>query len=240
MLHNLQQHESARTAKQLLDCLRTLRLEKHDKPRLPFTGSIGLHLVLRSLRKSGSADAPVNDMMSVTAPPMVEADTCRLAAELLKEIGAAEEDIPEMARRIAGEVGGLPYHVHHVADQPGQLQAPPASDVSSAIDRLVQNSHDPANFNYCVTRFDACYAPDDRACALLALSALAGEQSPCSFASLLNLCWHRDASLHEDELRNALTMLSEGHCIEARKPGGGTACDIRWQLVRRWWRERRA
>ena len=240
MLHNIQERESARTAMQVLDYLRTLRQGNPGKLRFLVTGSIGLHLVLRSLHKSGNANAPVNDMMLETVPPMAEENTCRLAAELLKETGAAEKDIPDMAQRIAGEVGGFPYHVHHVVDRLGQLQGPPApSDVSSVIDRLVHDSQDPANFNYYVTRLDTYYAPDDRARALLVLDTLAGQQSPCSFASLLNLCMHKDPSLPEEELRNALTMLSEDHYIEPRKLDGKTGYDFRWQLVKRWWRERR-
>ena len=241
MLHNIQQHQSAQTAMQLLDYLRTLRLEKPAKLRILFTGSIGLHLVLRSLRQSGNANAPVNDMLSVTVPPMAKEDTCLLAVELLKETRAAEEDIPAMAKQIAGAVGGFPYHVHHVVDQLGQLQSPPApSDVFSAIDKLVHDSHDPANFNYYVTRLDTYHSSSDRARALLVLDALAEQQSPCSFSSLLNLCRHQDASLPEEELRNALIMLSEDHYIEERKLDGETTTyDFRWQLVKKWWREKR-
>ena len=240
MLHNLQEREGAQTAIQLLDYLRTLRQGKPIKLRFLFTGSIGLHLVLRSLRRSGNANAPVNDMMSVTVPPMAEEDTCLLAAELLKETKAAEEDIPAIARQIAEEVGGFPYHVHHVVDQLNQLQNPPASsDVSSAVDKLIYDSHDPANLNYYVTRFDTFYTPEDRDRALLVLDALAGEPSPCSLFSLLNLCRHRDASLPEEGLHNALTILSEDHYIEPQKLEDGTAYDFRWQLVKKWWREKR-
>ena len=240
MLHNLQQHQSAQAAMQLLDCLRTLRLGNPDKLRFLFTGSIGLHLVLRSLHKSGNANAPVNDMMLETVPPLAEGDTRQLASELLKETGAAEDDIPDMAHRIAGEVGGFPYHVHHVVDRLGQLQGTPApSDVSSVIDKLVHDALDPANFRYYVTRLDTYYAPDDRARALLVLDTLAGQTAPCSVSSLHNLCRHRDASLPEEELLDALAMLTEDHYIESRKLDGGTVHDFRWQLVTRWWRERR-
>ena len=240
MLHNLQERGNARTAIQLLDWLRTFRPNKTDKLRFLFAGSIGLHLVLRSLRRSGSANAPVNDMMSLTVPPMAEEDTCQLADKLLKETRAAEEDIPDMARRIAGEVGGFPNHVHHVVDQLNQLQNPPAlSDVSSAIDKLVHDSVDPANFSYYVTRLDTYYTPYDRARALLVLDTLAAQQSPFPFSPLLILCRHKDASLTEEELHTAITMLLEDHYIESCKLDGGTAYDLRWQLVKKWWRERR-
>ena len=240
MLHNLQNGGHTQTAIQLLDYLRTLRLEKPDNVRFLFTGSIGLHLVLRSLRKSGNANAPVNDMMSVTVPPLAEKDTCLLAEELLKETRSAKENIPDMARLIAKKIGGFPYHVHHLVDQLNQLHYPPMpSDISSAVDRLVQDSHDPANFNYYVTRLDTYYTPDDRALALLVLDSLAGQKSPCSFSTLLNLCRHQVASLSEEVLRNALIMLLEDHYIEERKLDGATVHDFRWPLVKTWWKEKR-
>ena len=85
MLHNLQCGEGADAAIQLLDFLRALRLARADRLRFLFTGSIGLHLVLRSLRKAGNTNDPVNDMLSLTVPPMAHReDTCDLAAALLE------------------------------------------------------------------------------------------------------------------------------------------------------------
>ena len=148
MLHNLQRREGADSAIQLLDYLRALRLARADRLRFLFTGSIGLHLVLRSLRKAGNANDPVNDMLSLTVPPLAQEDTCDLAATLLEETHAAPAQIPDLASRIAGEVGGFPYYVHHVVDQLNQLRRPPTlHDVSSAVDTLVYDSQDPANLN---------------------------------------------------------------------------------------------
>ena len=72
MLHNIQRREGPDSAMQLLDRLRALRLLHADRLRFLFTGSIGLHLVLRSLRKAGNVNDPVNDMLSLTVPPMAD------------------------------------------------------------------------------------------------------------------------------------------------------------------------
>ena len=58
MLHNLQRREGPDAAMQLLDHLRALRSGRADRLRFLFTGSIGLHLVLRSLRKAGNTNDP--------------------------------------------------------------------------------------------------------------------------------------------------------------------------------------
>ena len=241
MLHNLQRREGPDSAIQLLDHLRALRLARADRLRFLFTGSIGLHLVLRSLRKAGNTNDPVNDMLSLTVPPMAHRDTSDLAAALLEATRAARTQIPDLASRIASEVGGFPYHVHHVVDQLDQLRRPPTlEDVSSAVDSLVYDSHDPANFNYYVDRLSSYYADHERSLALVVLDTMAGLSSPVPVPELLNLCRHRDPSLADELLREVLTVLAKDHYIEPRKCAGGAAYDFRWQLVKKWWKERRS
>ena len=240
MLYNLQRSEGPDSAIRLLDHLRALRLAHADRLRFLFTGSIGLHLVLRSLRKAGNTNDPVNDMLSLTVPPMACRDTCGLAAALLEETRAAPTRIPDLASRIAREVGGFPYHVHHVVDRLDQLRRPPTpEDVSSAVDSLIYDSHDRANFNYYVSRLSSYYTADERALALLVLDTMAGLASPASVPELLNLCRHRNPSLADEQLREVLAILTEDHYIELRKCAAGAAYDFRWRLVKRWWKERR-
>ena len=241
MLHNLRRREGDDAAIQLLDFLRALRLARADRLRFLFTGSIGLHLVLRSLRKAGNTNDPVNDMLSLTVPPMAQEDTCDLAAALLEETRADPAQIPELASRIAGEVGGFPYYIHHVVDQLDQLRRPPAlDDVSSAVDTLVYDPHDPANLNYYVTRLSSYYTDDERSLALVVLDTMAGQTSPTLVPELLNLCKHRDPSLADEQLRGVLTALAEDHYVEPSKCASGAAYDFRWQLVKKWWKERRS
>lgn len=240
MLHNIQEQEGADSAIRLLDRLRALRLHHADRLRFLFTGSIGLHLVLRSLRRAGHANDPVNDMQSHTVPPIADADTCALAAALLRETSAVPAQIPALAARIASEVGGFPYYIHHVVDQLDQLPRPPTiEDVSSAVDRLVYDSADPAHFNYYVNRLSSYYAADERSLALLVLDTMAAQASPMPIPELLNLCKHRDPSLADERLREVLTVLSQDHYIELKKSARGAAYDFRWRLVKRWWKEKR-
>ena len=241
MLHNLQRREGPDAAMQLLDHLRALRLAHADRLRFLVTGSLGLHLVLRSLRKAGNTNDPVNDMLSLTVPPMARQATCDLAAALLEQTRAARAQIPGLASRIADEVGGFPYYVHHVVDQLYQLQRPPVlEDVASAVDKLVYEPHDPANLNYYLTRLSSYYADKERSLALVVLDIMAGQASPTPVAELLNLCKHRDPSLADEQLREVLTVLAEDHYIEPKKWAGGTAYEFRWPLVKKWWKERRS
>ena len=240
MLHNLQRRAGQDTAIQLLDHLRALRLARADRLRFLFTGSIGLHLVLRSLREAGNTNDPVNDMLSLTVPPMAHRDTCALAEALLRETRAAPAHPRRLASEIAKQVGGFPYYVHHVVDQLDQLRRQPKlEDVSTAVDHLVYDPHDPANLNYYVTRLSSYYADDQRVLALLVLDTLARQPSPTHVPELINLCKHRDPSLAEEQLRETLTVLSEDHYIERTKRATGVAYDFRWTLIKKWWKETR-
>ena len=240
MLHNLQRKAGQDAPIQLLDHLRALRLARADRLRFLFTGSLGLHLVLRSLREAGNANDPVNDMLSLTVPPMAHSDTCELAEALLRETRAAPAHIPRLASEIAKQVGGFPYYVHHVVDQLDQLRRQPGlEDVSAAIGHLVYDPHDPANLNYYVSRLFSYYAEDQRALALLVLDTLAREQASTPVPELLNLCKHRDPSLADEQLRETLTVLSEDHYIARTPCATGVAYDFRWPLVKKWWKETR-
>ena len=121
------------------------------------------------------------------------------------------------------------------------MRRPPVlDDISSAVDRLVYDSHDPANLNYYVNRLSSYYTDDERSLALVVLDTMAGQASPTPVPELLNLCKHRDPSLSDEQLREVLTALAEDHYIEPRKCAGGAAYDFRWQLVKKWWKERQS
>ena len=240
MLHNLQRKAGHDAPIQLLDHLRALRLARADRLRFLFTGSIGLHLVLRSLREAGNTNDPVNDMLSLTVPPMAGRDTRELARALLRETRATRAQIPRLASEIAKQVGGFPYYVHHVVDQLDQLRRrPKLDDVAAAVDHLVYDPHDPANLNYYVTRLSSYYADDQRVLALLVLDTLARQPSSTPVPELLNLCKYRDPSLANEQLQGVLAILSEDHYIERSKCATGMAYDFRWPLIKKWWKETR-
>ena len=224
------------TAIQLLDHLRALRLTQASRIRFLFTGSIGLHLVLRSLREAGNANDPVNDMMSLTVPPMADAHTTHLAAALLAETLAEPPDIPDLAARIVDQVGGFPYYVHHVVDQLDQLRRPPTlGDVSTTVEGLINDPHDPANLKYYVNRLSQYYTDSQRSLALLVLDMIARQPAPIPIPTLLNLCKHQKQSPDDEQFRDILALLAEDHYIEPATSSGPASYDFRWQLVKRWW-----
>ena len=240
MLHNLQRRHGPQLTIELLNHLRALRLAYADKLRFLLTGSIGLHLVLRNLQKEGNTNDPVNDMMSLTVPPMAHQHTCDLATALLKSTLAPPEHIPELASQIAAEVGGFPYYVHHVVDQLHQLHRPVnLEDVTAALNTLIYDPHDPANLNNYLSRLSSYYDDAERALALILLDTMAALSSPTHVSELANLSRYQEPSLSDDQVRDTLKLLAEDHYVTPHQTADGMAYDFRWQLVKLWWKETR-
>ena len=68
MLEKIRSAHGPEAAMGILDTLRALR-QTHPSLRMVFTGSVGLHHVIGSLKRAGYANAPVNDMKQIDVPP---------------------------------------------------------------------------------------------------------------------------------------------------------------------------
>jgi hypothetical protein len=238
MLHNLARREGADKTIQLLDLLRHIRQVHGEHVRFLFTGSVGLHLVLKSLRAQGNANDPTNDMQNETVPPMSDADTRLLAQQLAGCLTHAPADASAIAERAAGAIGGFPYHLHHVFDRLDQLGRPATlEDVGRAVDELVFADNDPAHLSYNVERIETYYDAADQPVALATLDAVAASDEPLTMEGLTNLVRHKLPHATETHVKDICLLLRQDHYLGLDP--GGRRYDFRWPLVKRWWRENR-
>jgi hypothetical protein len=70
-------------AMEMLDALRSLR-HRHSRLRMVFTGSVGLNLVIKALRRGNYANDPTNDMRIVEVCPLDEPSGISLASLLIE------------------------------------------------------------------------------------------------------------------------------------------------------------
>ncbi|MEE8113269.1 MAG: hypothetical protein V3T23_02830 [Nitrososphaerales archaeon] len=207
MIYNIASREGEVVAIELLDQLRSLRQAHPQKIRLLFTGSIGLHIVLRSLRRAGNANDPINDMYAEAVPPMEKGETQQLASELLRGTNVDVDSIPRLAEAIASEVGGFPYYIHHVVDQLHQLRRQiKIDDVVQVIDTLIDSPQDPANFHYYVSRLRTYYDESEKALAFSILDSIAGQEESQNFLQICNLARHQNQSIRAEEIRSILAF----------------------------------
>jgi hypothetical protein len=86
MLDNIRRHHGEELAEHILNTLRSLR-QMHPSLRMVYTGSIGLHHVITSLKRTGYPNAPTNDMFKMDVLPLSPADAQELAWQLLEGEG---------------------------------------------------------------------------------------------------------------------------------------------------------
>lgn len=235
MLYNLREREGADKTIQLLDTLRYLRA---TYPRLRFllTGSIGLHLALKSLRGDGNANSPFNDVQIELAPPLSPDDAALLTAILCKSLRHKPEDPTAIASRAMSLLGGFAYHIHHCFDQLDQLGRPAvANDVDKAVETVATHSSDPAHIGYMQYRIETYYSRNDAKLALEILDALAGNDSPLALEEILNGVRHKDASVNEHHVKSVCETLRQDQCISRT----AQTLEFTWPIAKRWWRDRR-
>ncbi|MCP4765309.1 MAG: hypothetical protein GY875_03485 [Gammaproteobacteria bacterium] len=240
MLYNLRKREDDAVVIEFLDYLRMLRQTRADNLRFLLTGSIGLHLVIRTLHLSGNANDPVNDMYQETVPPMKQDEAEILCRALLAEMDVVEGSTDNCVITMAKEVEGFPYYIHHVADQLQQLgRAVDIEDIDNAIDLIVCDERDPAHFAYYAKRIITYYGAEKKQIAISILDILAGKDAPVTLDDLLNLFAHTGIQQDKEILRTVLQLLVEDHYLSRTKVDSNLVYQFRWSLVKRWWKENR-
>jgi len=233
MLHNIKRNNGEDTAMEILDVLRSLR---HTYPnlRMVFTGSIGLHNVIRSLRRGGRPSDPTNDMYPIELPPLEFPDAEMLALQLLEGEEVRSDDIQEVARTIAQAMDCIPYYIHHVVDQIKRQGGPVnAGTVEEIVVSCLVDPNDVWHLRHYYDRIENYYEPEEVPFTLGLLDVLATSEHPLKFDELFNLLKSQEPTEDREMARRVLGYLESDHYI-LRNPDG--TYRFRFPLIQRWWK----
>ncbi|MDZ7621520.1 MAG: hypothetical protein U5O69_03560 [Candidatus Competibacteraceae bacterium] len=239
MLQKIARAEGAAVVVDLLDVLRGLR-QTHANPRLVFTGSIGLHHVVAGLQDQDYVHSPLNDLRTIEIPPLAPPDAVRLADALLRgerlaaAVGAAE--------RIAAQVEGVPYYIHHVVATLADLGQPvTVRTVDAVVARSLTEPQDAWNLEHYRNRLGAYYG-ESASLARTLLDVLA-ETEDLDLDALHeqlrikarpdNDRVRRIVEGDREGLRELIKLMQRDHYLEQDERG---AYRFRFALIRRWWR----
>lgn len=237
MLYNLGR-ETPSEAVPLLDLLRGLRQRHGARLRFLFTGSVGLHLVLQTLRNQGNAANPVNDMYKETMEPLREGEAVVLAERLLLGLGRTGPQQFQVAQAIYSQVGGFPYFIHYVVDRLGASAEVTAATVQEVVEEILFSDADPLDFRHWSERLGLYYDPRDAALARGILGEVARSDEGLTFGELSNLVRYHLPETTEHHLQSVCALLGQDHYLRSRPDARGAVYDFRWGLVKRWWRRR--
>ena len=203
-----------------------------------FTGSVGLHQVLKNLRKGGYANDPTNDMRTVDVLPLNPSDGTTLARLLVEgEALSCVGSSLECAGVIAKSAGHFPFYIHslvaRLASRRGRVDG---EAIERSLRSLLTDPNDPAHFRYYRERIQTYYSPAEEAIALAALDALCDIIEPLRFGELLNLIRHQTTDAASEQVRDVMNLLGRDHDVN-RSDGGRWG--FRYEIVRRWWQVER-
>lgn len=237
MLYNIKRRNGEEAAMEVLDTLRSLR-QMHSDLRTVFTGSIGLHNVITSLKRTGYANDPTNDMYIEDVPPLSPSDAQELAHRLLEGEEIPTDALPATAREIAAAVDGIAHYIHHVVDQmkarDGVMNV---AVVREIVDACLTDPLDRWHTHHYVERIDTYYTPEERPFALNLLDALsAAADQPLTFDELFNRLKSRVVTEDSEMARHIMTLLQRDHYIVQQ---GGGKYRFRFPLIQRSWRLQR-
>ncbi len=233
-IHKVSKTSGESAAMEMLDALRSLR-QRHNRLRMVFTGSVGLHLVVKALRLGGYVNDPTNDMQIVEVCPLDEPDGMSLAAQLIEGEGIELPASAALARAVSEAAGHIPYYIHClVAHMSGSNVPISVASVQQHINSLIRNPNDPAHFRYYRERLDVYYSPEEKVIALAALDALALSDQSQAFGDLFNLVRHRFPEATSESVRNTLSLLAKDHYIS--RPADARGYGFRYPIVRQWWK----
>jgi len=238
MLESILKNDGPKMAAEVLDTIRSLRVEK-DKFRVIFTGSIGLHHVLEKLSSAGIPTSAKNDMYHVTVTPLDPPDAEKLAADLLQGEALECDDYPLAASTIAEEVDYFPFYIHHVvAGLRIEQLAATKKNIRNFVAQQLVDASDPWQLAHYRTRLSTYYpAHDNVDCVATILDVLALSDKATGLLSvdeILKAVNHRgDTPRDRNDLLHLLRMLDADHYLSRETDG---RYRFQFELIRRWWK----
>ena len=230
MLYNIRERSGEEVAMEVIDVLRQVR-QSHRAVRMVYTGSIGLHNVLTSLKEAGHANAAVNDMRVIEVPPLDPPDAADLTQQLFE--GEHLNAAPEAADALAEAVDYIAFYIHHVVDEL-KLRGSTVDleTIRETVLGCLTSPQDEWHMAHYRERLDTYYGTDRRDLSLAILDAIAHD-GPLAFDDLVNRLRSLEAGSDSDDehVRSMLTLLQRDHYLSL----DDERYAFRFPLIRRWW-----
>lgn len=234
MLENIARH-NPQEAMELLDTLRALRQQHAQKIRMVFTGSLGLHHIVRGLKAKGYNNTPVNDMLSVEVEPLLLADAAQLVQRLFTDNGL-KAATPTLFEETAQAVDCIPFYIHHVVSallkNPASLRQPvDGQAVSAVISRSLHSSDNPWDLQHYEDRTLAYYGPQRAECLAL-LDAVASSADALPMPDAIRRAKAAFPLVGPQQWIELSRLLERDHYF-ARDEDGKVG--FKFIVVKRWW-----
>lgn len=225
---------SQSVAMEVLDSLRSLR-QTYPDVRMIFSGSIGLHHIIKNLQKAGYSNDPTNDMYSVDGQPLNLTDATVLTANLLEGESVPLFNLQKTAEDIALAVDCIPFYIHHLVNQlKNSVQEITQEDIENNVHESLRNPLNLWKMDHYRERLDNYYNDLQRPYALEILDLLA-INPPTSFQRIWQYLKSEPHTQDKETARTVLRLLLKDYYLIQEDNLSGTLYTFRYQLVRQYW-----
>lgn len=225
---------SDQAAMSILDNLRSLR-QTYPDVRMIFSGSIGLHHIIKNLQKAGYSNDPTNDMYPIDGQPLSLDAATELTINLLRGEQIAVNNLTETAENIADAVDCIPFYIHHLINQFKEIDNEITEEVISDV--VTECLRSPLNLwkmDHYRERIDNYYNQEQKPYALEILDILS-INPPTSFTRLWQYLKTEPDTKDKEMARTVLRLLMKDYYLVQEDNLSGSIYAFRYQLVRRYW-----
>ena len=232
MLDNMSKNKPEE-AMELLDVLRMLR-QTYDI-RMIFTGSIGLHHIVKKLQQQGYSNEPTNDMYPVEVTPLTENHAQNLAVKLLRGERIESDNPLEIASEIAKATNNIPFYIHHLVNDLRFTKNITPEVIEQTLETSFANPQNPWKMEHYRDRINNYYAEDQKPYALKILDLFAEEDS-LTFKELWNRLSLNPKFDDEETARNILRLLLKDYYLQQK----AKSYSFRYPIIKKYWELLRA
>ena len=227
--------QNPQEAMELLDTLRGLRQRHHAKLRMVFTGSLGLHHIVRGLKKAGYNNTPVNDMLAIEVEPLATPHAVTLLERLFTD-NQLEAVMPDLYEQTVRALDCIPFYIHHVVS--ALLKNPVIagqpigfSQIEAVISHGIHSPNNPWDLQHYEERTLAYYGRQQAEC-LAVLDLVACSTESLSTTDVIKRAKAAFPLVEQQQWIELLRLLERDHYF-ARDAADGLA--FKFIVVKRWW-----
>ena len=225
---------SDEVAMEVLDSLRSLR-QTYPDIRMIFSGSIGLHHIIKNLQKAGYSNDPSNDMYPIDGHPLSLEAATELTLNLLQGENIAVSDPEQTAEDIAAAVDCIPFYIHHLINQFKDVDSEiNQEEITLTVHECLRNPLNLWKMDHYRERIDNYYGEVQKPYALEILDILS-INPPTSFSRLWQYLKTEPDTKDKEMARTVLRLLLKDYYLVQEDNLSGSMYTFRYQLVQKYW-----
>jgi len=226
-----------------LDTLRELRnkYEASKNVSFIFCGSIGIHLVIKDLKRNhGYNSDPVNNMKIISISSMDEAGAKKLCRELSEDAPFKLKEDNGIFDYICRETDRLPFYIHHVFNyfyESGEKLIT-KKHVDDSIDFLLNDPKDEGFFRHYLDRIKTYYDPAMQKIALLILDNACQKDDYWKEDDIINII-KSHMEIDSEPVKETLDLIWSDHYLVRNIKNDQRTYQFRYAILKKWWKVNR-